>query len=106
MNPLLKTILIVVISSGISILLLNQIYKSNPKIFSFAENIPEGWKGKWYIRWAIQLFLIIIVAMIFIYGGLNQSVGNVIVGFIIALVDFVFSKSKRQSASIKKRGEI
>lgn len=95
MNPLFKSIIIIVISSGIFTLLLNQIYKINPKIFSFIEKVPENWKGKWIVRWMVQLFLMIIVAVVFVYSGFNDTIGNIIIGFIIALTDLVFSKSKK-----------
>lgn len=94
MNVLLKSILIIFISSGIFALLLSQLYKMSPKLFSFIEKIPEIWKGKWFLKWIIQLFLMTIVVVIF--GGLENTIGKIIIGFVFALTDFVFSNSKKQ----------
>lgn len=90
MNPLLKTILIMFISNRISVLLLNQVYKIKPKLFSFIEKIPEKMKGKLLVRWIIQLFLITIVILVVDYSELNDTIGKILIGFLFALTDFVF----------------
>ena len=93
-NNLLKTILIVVISSGLSTLLINQLNNTNPAIFSFIHKIPDKWKGNLLIRWVIQLILIILVSVIVVIGGLNDTVGTVFIGFLISFIDFLLRKPK------------
>lgn len=97
MNSLIKTIFIILISSGIFTLVLNQLYKINSDIFSFIHKIPKRWKGKWIIRWIVQLFLMFIVSVLVVNGGLNDTIGTISVGFFIALTDLVFSKPKKIS---------
>ena len=94
MNDLSKAVIIIVVSSGISTLLLNQLYKTNPEVFSFVHKIPERWKGKWHIRWMVLLSLMIIFSIIVVIGGLNDTVGTIIIGILISLTDFILKKPK------------
>lgn len=94
MNPLLKTIIIIMISSGVFTILLNQLYKTNPKILSFIHKVPKGWKGKYFIKWTVLMFLIIIVSALLV-AGLNDTIGTIIIGFCISITDLTFAKPKR-----------
>lgn len=91
----MKTIFIILISSGIFTLLLNLLNKSNPEIFYFIKKIPEQWKDKWFIRWLILLILMSIVALLVVIVGLNDTIGTIIIGFSIALTDLIFKKPKK-----------
>ena len=95
MNSSIKSIFIILISSGIFTLLLNQLYKSNSEIFSFIHMIPERWKGKWFIRWIVLLFLMFIVSVLVVIAGLNNTIGTIIIGFFISLTDLIFRKPKK-----------
>ena len=95
MNSTIKTVLIILISSGIFTFLLNELYTTNPKIFSFIDKIPEGWKGKWFIRWIVLLLLLVIIAIFIVVVGLNDTIGTIISGFFISLTDLMFSKPKK-----------
>lgn len=95
LNDLVKTIFIIVISSGISTLLLNQLYKANKKLFSFTNKIPEKWKGQMLVKWIVLFFLMIIMSILVVIVGLNDTISKVIIGFIISLTDFVFGKPKK-----------
>lgn len=96
LNPFIKNTIIIVISIGIFTLLLNKLYKANPKIFFVIGKIPEGWKGKWFIRWTVLLFLISISAVLIIIGS-NEIIVTIISGFFIALTDLIFSKPKKMN---------
>lgn len=95
MNHTLKTIFIILISSGIFTISLTQLYKMNPRAFSFIDKVPERWKGKWFIRCTVLLFLMFILSIITVIGGMNDTIGTIIIGFLIAFTDLVFSKTKR-----------
>lgn len=97
MNSTVKTIFIVLISSGIFTLLLNLLKRNNPEVLFFTEKIPESWKGKCFIRWIVLLILILIVSLFVVIGGLNNIVGTIIVGFFIAFTDFIFMKANKGS---------
>ena len=95
LNSTLKTILIVFASSTIFTLILSQLHKISPKTFSLIKRVPEKWKGKWFIRWGVLLFLIVVISIIVVVGGFNDTVGSIIVGFFISLTDFIFRKPKK-----------
>lgn len=95
MNSTVKTIFIILISSGIFTLLLNLLNKSNPEVFSFAQKIPENLKGKWFIRWIVLLILMFTVSLLVVIAGLNNNIGTIIIGFFIALTDLIFMKPKK-----------
>lgn len=95
MNNLLKTTLIIAVSSGVSTLLLNKLYKANPGLFSFIDKIPERWKGKWFVRWIVLLLLMIMFSIIVVSGGLNDTIGTIIIGVFISLTDFILMKPKK-----------
>ncbi|HZK33144.1 MAG TPA: hypothetical protein VFC60_01470 [Tissierellaceae bacterium] len=97
MNNLLKTLLIMLIASGIFALLLNLLNSSNPEIFSFIDKIPERWKGKWFIRWIVLMVLMLTIALLVVIAGLNDTVGTIIISFFIALTDLIFRKPKKTS---------
>lgn len=90
----LKTILIILVSSGVSILLLKQIHRRNTGIFSFIERIPKHWKNNQIIRWIVLLILIIIISVLVVIVGLNETVGTIIIGFLISLTDLIFTQHK------------
>lgn len=93
----LKTILIVLGSSFTFYVLFILLNNTKPKIFSFAQKIPENWKAKWFIRWIVLLVLMSIVSILVVYAGLNHTVGATIVGFFIALTDLIFKKVKKRT---------
>lgn len=94
MNPLLRTIIIILISSLVFTVLLNMLNRYKPKVFSFINKIPEGWKGKIFIKWIFLFLLMVIVSVIVVIGGLNDRLGTIIIGFCISFTDFIFDKPK------------
>lgn len=95
MNSTLKTILIILISGGIFSFFLNLFKKRNPEFFSFTNKIPEEWKGKWVIRWTIQVAFMFMMAIIVVVAGLNDTIGSIIIGFFLALTELVFRKANK-----------
>jgi len=95
LNSTVKTIFIILMSSGIFTLLLNLLQKGNPEVFSFAQKIPENWKGKWFIRWTVLLVLIFTVTLFVVIAGLNKTIGTIIIGFLIALTNFILMNPKK-----------
>ena len=94
MNNLLKTVLIILISSGLSTLLLVQLNKTNPDLVSFIQKIPESWKGKLIVRWIVLMILAVLFSIIVVFGGLDDTIGSIIIGFFISFTDFIFKKPK------------
>lgn len=95
MPSTIKTIFIILISSGIFTLLFNKLDKKNAEIFSFIDKIPQRWQGKWYIRWIIILILMFIVSILVVIVGLNDTLGTISIGFFIALTDLIFRKPRK-----------
>lgn len=102
LNPLLESILIIFVSSGVFGFLLNELYKIRPKLFSFTQKIPQRFKDKWFIKWVIQIFLITMVVVSITSGGFNDILGKIVIGFLFALTDLVFGNSKK---IIQKNGK-
>ena len=96
MNPLLKNVAIIVISSAIFTIILNGLYKSNSKLLSFVYKMPRAWKGKYLMRWMVLLSLMLLISVVVVIGGLNETVGTILVGFFISLTDLIFGKSIRK----------
>ena len=94
MNYLLKTIFTILVSSLTFTILLRGLYKSNPKMFLFMKEIPESWRGKYFIRWIVLFILMVFVSLIVVIGGLNETLGIVIIGFFISFTDLIFDKPK------------
>ena len=88
-------IIIIIISSGVFTVLLNILYETNPKVLSFIHKVPKGWKGKYLIKWIVLLFLMTIVSVLVVIGGMNDTIGTIIIGFFISLTDLIFGKPKR-----------
>lgn len=97
MNPLFKTVIVIIISSAVFTIILNQLYKSNSRALSFMNKIPKGWKGKYFMKWAVLLFLMFVVSLFVVVGGLNDTIGTIIIGFFISLTDLIFGKPIRKN---------
>ena len=95
MNPLLKTVIIILTSSLVSTVLLRVLHRSNPKIFAFIHKIPEGWKGKYLIKWIVLFLLMIVISILVVIAGLNNTLGTIIIGFFISFTDFIFDKPEK-----------
>lgn len=89
----MKTIGIILLSSGFFTILFNKLHKIYPEIFNFIDKIPDTFKGRWSIRWMVLVFLMTIVSIIVVASGLNDTLGKIIVGFLIALTDLAFKKT-------------
>lgn len=96
-------IIILVVSRIIFDILLQMLNNSNPQNFSFIHKIPESWKGKWYIKWTFIIALLLIVAIIQVYAGLNELVGYLIAGLILSFFELIFKKTEKPIKGKRKR---
>ena len=87
-----KGIAILLVISLVSDILLIQLNKSNPQLFSIFHKIPASWKGKWYIKWIFILIFLILSSIIQVSIGLSDIVGYIIAGIILSLCSFAFKK--------------
>ncbi len=95
MNDLMRTVLIIVVSSFIFNLIFHQLYKINRGLFSFTKKIPEKWKGNWIIRWIIMIVIMTIISVLVVMVGLNDTIGKIIIGFFISFTDLILRKPKQ-----------
>lgn len=58
--------------------------------------IPENWKGRWIIKWAFVFILLLILAILQVYSGLNDLSAYILAGFIMSLSNLLFKQSDRR----------
>lgn len=96
-------IIILIVSRILFDIFLQVLNDSNPQLFSFINKIPESWKGKWYIKWAFIITLLVIVAITQVYVGLNELVGYLIAGLILSFFELLFKKPEKPIKGKRKR---
>lgn len=90
----IRGVFIFIISAAIFRLLFTALNRSNPKLFSFIDKIPESLKGKWYIRWALFLIVVLAFAYPVLSLGFNDTAASVIIAGVYSFIEFTLENPK------------
>lgn len=94
----IKFTIILLISFGCFTLVLKQLHKMYPKLFSFSKKIPKEWKGKWKDKWKVQLKILILtygilmtpLVVLLLNNIISEITVAIMLGFYASLFDLVF----------------
>lgn len=90
----IRNIVSFVIFKGIFDIILSQLLKIKPQLFSPLYKITKKWRGKQIYKWTVFLIILIPCGIISVYLNLNYILDGIIVGFILTIFDIAFRGPK------------